>query len=161
MKVSPVLSVIFPCSWSTDETMKRFAKQISDECQEKSLRLQEERAMRPGRGSQFLWYVAAAIGLVGTQYSPQRSEFFKLQAVDRVAKSLYTVLSLYGQPTEETLATEVSCALTTRDAHILTELGLPCNHAQYNYAYQYAPANIYRVSYCGILRRCRTSPRHF
>jgi hypothetical protein len=161
MKVSSFCTSVLLCSCSTDETMKRIAKQICDECQEQALRLQEERARRPGRGSQFLWYVTAAISLVETRYNPKESEAFKRQAVDRVAKSLYKVLSLYDQPTEESLATEVSCALTPRDVHMLTKLGSPCNHVQYNYVCQYTPANIHRVSYSRLLHRCRTAPRCF
>jgi hypothetical protein len=93
--------------------MKRIAKQICDESQEKALLLQEERAMRPGRGSEYLWYMSAAVSLIGTQDKPSQSEAFKRKAVDRVAKLLYKVLSLYDDPTEESLATEVSCTLDT------------------------------------------------
>jgi hypothetical protein len=92
--------------------MARMAKQIFDECHEKSLRLQEERAMRPGRGTEYFWYVSAAISLVGIQFQPAQTDLLKRQAVDRIAKLLYKVLSLQDDPTEETLANEVSSTST-------------------------------------------------
>jgi hypothetical protein len=88
--------------------MSRLAKLIYEESVEKSLRLQEERAMRPGRGSEYFWYVSAAVSLVGMQYDPSQSKVLQRQAVDRVAKLMYKMLSLQDDPSEETLATEVS-----------------------------------------------------
>jgi hypothetical protein len=88
--------------------MMRLTKQIFDESQEKALRLQEERAMRPGRGTEYFWYVSASISLVSIQFQTTKSEVLKRQAANRVAKLLYRVLALQDDPSEETLATEVS-----------------------------------------------------
>lgn len=87
--------------------MMRFAKQIFDDTYETALRLQEERAMRPGRGMEFFWYVSAAVSLVGIQFKTTKAGALKRQAVDRISKLLYRVLALQDEPTEETLATEV------------------------------------------------------
>lgn len=89
--------------------MARMAKDIFDNSQAKSLRLQEERAMRPGRGSEFFWYISAAVSLVQMQFNAAaKAESIKEQAAERVARLFYKVLSLHDEPTEETLATEVS-----------------------------------------------------
>jgi hypothetical protein len=90
-----------------DTMISRIAKTIFDESVEKSLRLQEERVMRPGRGSEYFWYISAAISLVGIQFNPSQSDTLKRQAMDRVAKLLYRVLSLQDDPSDETLASEV------------------------------------------------------
>ena len=74
---------------------------------EKALRLQEERAMRPGRGSHQHWYISAAYSFVSIQLDPTRVEIFRHQAVDRVARLLYKVLSMQD-PNDEYLASEVS-----------------------------------------------------
>jgi hypothetical protein len=89
------------------------AKQVFDDSQEKALRLQEERAMRPGRGNEYFWYVSAAVSLVGMQSHPAQSEKLKRLAGDRVAKLLYKELSLRDDPNDETLATEVSSYWST------------------------------------------------
>jgi hypothetical protein len=91
----------------TDTVMMRLAKLFFDDSMAHALLLQEERAMRPGRGSEYFWYVSAAVSLVGTQYKPSEAEDLTRQAVDRVAKLLYRVLSLQDDPSEESLATEV------------------------------------------------------
>ena len=88
--------------------MMRLAKQILDDIVENTLLLQEERAMRPGRGSEYFWYVSAAISLVAIQFDSSQSKLLEHRAVDRVAKLLYTVVSLQDEPSEKTLATEVS-----------------------------------------------------
>lgn len=77
---------------------------------EKALRLQEERAMRPGRGSHMHWYLSAAYSLVSIKRDPVRVHVFRRQAVDRVAKLLYKILHLQD-PSDEYLANEVSTAL--------------------------------------------------
>ena len=73
----------------------------------KALRLQEERAMRPGRGSHKHWYLSAAYSLVSIQLDPHRVDICKREAVDRVARLLYKILSLQD-PSDEYLANEVS-----------------------------------------------------
>lgn len=88
--------------------MTRLAKQVFDDNKEKALRLLEERAMRPGKGTEYFWYVSAAVSLVDTQFQPSHSVTLKKQAADRVAKLLHKSLSLLDDPTEETLAIEVS-----------------------------------------------------
>ena len=93
--------------------MMRLAKLFLDDSIENALTLQEERAMRPGRGSEYFWYVSAAISLADTQFRPTQSEDMKRQATDRVAKLLYKTLSLQDDPGEETLATEVNYFLDT------------------------------------------------
>jgi hypothetical protein len=95
-----------------DTILGRLAKQVFDECQEKALSLQEERAMRPGRGMEYFWYVSAAIGLVSIEFQTAKSEILQRQASDRVAKLLYKVLALQDDPSEETLATEVGLNLS-------------------------------------------------
>jgi hypothetical protein len=72
-----------------------------------ALRIQEERAMRPGRGSHNHWYLSAAYSLVGIKLDPLHSEVFRREAADRVAKLLYKILSLQDS-TDEYLANEVS-----------------------------------------------------
>ncbi|KAH5645189.1 hypothetical protein HBI51_111440 [Parastagonospora nodorum] len=90
-----------------DNILPRLAKQIFDDNKEKALRLLEERAMRPGKGTEYFWYVSAAVSLVETQFQPSQSDSLKRQAADRVAKLLHKSLSVLDEPTEETLATEV------------------------------------------------------
>jgi hypothetical protein len=79
-----------------------------------ALRLQEERAMRPGRGSHNHWYLSAAYSLVCIKLDPLRSEVFRREAADRVAKLLYKILSLQDS-TDEYLANEVSYSLRLLD----------------------------------------------
>lgn len=87
----------------------RLAKLFFDDaCLETALRLQEERAMRPGRGYEHYWYISAALSLAEMQFQPAQADELARKAVDRVAKLLYKVLSLWDDPSEETLATEVS-----------------------------------------------------
>ena len=73
-----------------------------------ALRLQEERAMRPGRGSHQYWYVDSACSLVGIKFEPSRTDALRRQAVDRVSRLLYRILSLQDDPSENYLASEVS-----------------------------------------------------
>lgn len=87
--------------------MARMSKELFDNSQAKSLRLQEERAMRPGRGSEYYWYISAAVSLVQMQFTSSKADSIKDQAAERVAKLFHKVLSLHDDPTEETLATEV------------------------------------------------------
>ncbi len=63
--------------------------------------------MRPGRGSHQHWYISAAYGLVSIKLDPPRIDVFKRQAVDRVGRLLYKILSLQD-PNDEYLADEVS-----------------------------------------------------
>jgi hypothetical protein len=88
--------------------MIRLAKIFFDDTMEQALFLQEERAMRPGRGCEHFWYVSAAVSLAGTQFRPSQAGDLTRQAIDRVSKLLYKVLSLHDDPNQETLATEVS-----------------------------------------------------
>jgi hypothetical protein len=99
--------------WLTvvDSVMMQVAKTIFDDTLHKALRLQETRAMQPGRGSEYFWYVSAAISLIGVQFDPSKSETLNRQAVDRVSKLLYKVLSLHDEPNEWTLASEVRTLL--------------------------------------------------
>lgn len=87
--------------------MVLLAKGTFEDTSQKALRLQEIRPMQPGRGSEYLWYVSAAVSLVGLQIDPSKTETLKRQAVDRVSKLLYRVLSLHDEPDEWTLASEV------------------------------------------------------
>ncbi|KAH7386989.1 hypothetical protein DE146DRAFT_748074 [Phaeosphaeria sp. MPI-PUGE-AT-0046c] len=109
-----------------DAIMARMAKEIFDNSQTKSLRLQEERAMRPGRGSEFFWYISAAISLVQMQFTISKANSIKEQAAERVARLLYKVLSLHDDPTEETLANEI---LLADDAQRTTTDGAPALNA--------------------------------
>ncbi|KAF2031397.1 hypothetical protein EK21DRAFT_63366 [Setomelanomma holmii] len=102
-----ICHVAYHARRANDSIMLRLAKQVFDDCAEKSLRLQEERAARPGRGSEYYWYTSAAVSLVRKQFKPTQAELMQRQAIDRVAKLLYKVLSLQDDPTEETLATEI------------------------------------------------------
>ncbi|KAH8724825.1 hypothetical protein GQ44DRAFT_750068 [Phaeosphaeriaceae sp. PMI808] len=103
-----ICHIAYHAKKADDTIMMRLAKQIFDESVDKAIHLQEERTMRPGRGSQYFWYLSAAVSLVGIQFKPSQSEALKRQAADRVAKLLHKVLALHDDPTTETLATEVS-----------------------------------------------------
>jgi hypothetical protein len=48
------------------------------------------------------------MGLVNLQFEPSRAEAIKLQAIDRVSRLLYKMLALQEEPTEQSLASEVS-----------------------------------------------------
>jgi hypothetical protein len=75
---------------------------------EKALRLQEERALRPGRGNKQFWYISAACSIVRLQFDPARAELYKRQAGDRVSRLLYKILSLQDDADEDYLVNEVS-----------------------------------------------------
>lgn len=102
--------------------MMRLAKIYFDDSKDKSLFLQEERAMRPGRGSRYSWYLSAAISLTATRFDASNAKKYTRQAGDRIAKMLRRVLSLYDDPTEETLATEV--LLEEQHIHIVGDSAL-------------------------------------
>jgi hypothetical protein len=105
--VSTLTFGMFLTNTPPDTIMMRLAKLSFDDCMGKSLFLQEERAMRPGRGSRYSWYLSAAMSLTATQLNPSDAKEYARQAGDRIAKMLHRVLSLYDDPSEETLATEV------------------------------------------------------
>jgi len=63
--------------------------------------------MRPGRGSRYSWYLSAAVSLTATQFDASQAKEYSRLAGDRIAKMLHRTLSLWDEPTEETLATEV------------------------------------------------------
>lgn len=100
--------------------MSQVAKVTLDGCVRKALALQEECATRLGRGAQAYWYLSAALGLVGLQYDPLQSTTMKLQAVDRISRLYYKMLSLLDEPTEQSLASEVRFSLGRKDADMLT-----------------------------------------
>jgi hypothetical protein len=50
------------------------------------------------------------VGLVNLQLEPSHADAIKLQAIDRVSRLLYKMLSLQDDPTEQSLASEVSLA---------------------------------------------------
>ncbi|KAJ4367111.1 hypothetical protein N0V83_007641 [Neocucurbitaria cava] len=83
------------------------AKVTFDQCLHKALRLQEERATRPGRGYHAFWFLSAAVGLVGIQFDPAQSDAVKVQTIDRGSRLLYKMLSLQDDPDEHSLASEV------------------------------------------------------
>ncbi|KAF2823880.1 hypothetical protein CC86DRAFT_395896 [Ophiobolus disseminans] len=102
-----ICHVAYYARMASDTVMIRLAKLFFDDSVKQALILQEERAMRPGRGSEFFWYVSAAVSLTETQFRPSQADELTRQAVDRVSKLLYKILSLHDDPSEETLATEV------------------------------------------------------
>ncbi|KAH7074655.1 hypothetical protein BKA63DRAFT_414367 [Paraphoma chrysanthemicola] len=102
-----ICHVTYHARRASDSIMLRLAKQVFEDCVDKSLRLQEERASRTGRGSEFYWYISAAVSLVRKQFQPSQTETMQRQAIDRVAKLLHKFLSLQDEPDEKTLATEV------------------------------------------------------
>ncbi|KAF2868316.1 hypothetical protein BDV95DRAFT_500925 [Massariosphaeria phaeospora] len=89
---------------SPDSIVTRVARSLFDDALQKALRLQEERAMRPGRGSHQHWYCSAAYSLVGIKYDPANADVLKRQAVDRVSRLLYKVLSLQDDSSTEPMA---------------------------------------------------------
>ena len=101
--------------------MAQVAKATFDRCLHKALRLQEERAMRPGRGSEQHWHLSAAVGLVGQQFDPSQSETVKLQLIDRISRLLYKMLALQEGPDKQSLASEVSRFLGCKSAAKLTK----------------------------------------
>ncbi|KAF1851013.1 uncharacterized protein K460DRAFT_270862 [Cucurbitaria berberidis CBS 394.84] len=102
-----ICHIAYHASKSNHTVIAQVAKLTFNQCLHQALRLQEERAMRPGRGSQQHWYLSAAMGLVGLQFDPSQSEAMKLQAIDRVSRLLYKTLSLLDDPDEQSLASEV------------------------------------------------------
>ncbi|KAF2107497.1 hypothetical protein BDV96DRAFT_606350 [Lophiotrema nucula] len=102
-----ICHIAYHASRASDNFILRVARSLFDEAMERSLRLQEERSMRPGRGNHQFWYVSAAISLVRTQFDPSRADILKRQAGDRVAKLLYKILALQDDSSEEYLANEV------------------------------------------------------
>lgn len=58
------------------------------------------------------------VALVGLQFDPSQTETMKNQAIGRVSRLLYKMLSLQEDPGEQFLASEVSCPLGRRNAGI-------------------------------------------
>lgn len=102
-----ICHIAYHASKSDDKIIAQVAKASFDHCVHKALRLQEERAMRPGRGGQQHWYLSAVVALVGLQYDPSQHETMKNQAIGRVSRLLYKMLSLQEDPSEQALASEV------------------------------------------------------
>ncbi|KAF7672800.1 hypothetical protein GT037_009301 [Alternaria burnsii] len=76
-----------------DTMVVQAAKSTLDSCAQQALRLQEERVMLVGRGGQQHWVLSAAVGLASVQFEPSHSDAVKLQAIDRVSRLLYRMLS--------------------------------------------------------------------
>lgn len=79
---------------------------------EKALRLLEERGLRPGRGIKQFWYISAARSIVQIEFQPSHTDILKRQATDRVSSFYYKTLSLQGDPTDQSIPTEVSTSVT-------------------------------------------------
>ncbi|KAF2854352.1 hypothetical protein T440DRAFT_273668 [Plenodomus tracheiphilus IPT5] len=95
-------------AYHASESKTQIAKATFDNCLEKALRLRNELVIRLGRGGHAFWYLSAAYSLVSMRYNPLQSATFKLQAVDRVSKLFYTMLSLLDEPNEQSMASEVT-----------------------------------------------------
>ncbi|CAO2649466.1 Nn.00g068510.m01.CDS01 [Neocucurbitaria sp. VM-36] len=102
-----ICHVAYYASKAEDTVTAQVARTIFDQSLHKAFRLQEERAMRSGRGYRACWFLSAAVGLVGMQFDPSQSESVKIQAIDRVSRLLYKMLSLQDGPDEQSLASEV------------------------------------------------------
>ncbi|PSN59846.1 hypothetical protein BS50DRAFT_220054 [Corynespora cassiicola Philippines] len=102
-----ICHIAYYAATASDALVKRVAKTVFDSTMNQALRLQEERAMRPGRGSHQYWYVDSACSLVGIKFEPSRTDALRRQAVDRVSRLLYRILSLQDDPSENYLASEV------------------------------------------------------
>lgn len=116
----------FECTFSfadeeIDTIMKQIAKATFDGIVLRALQLQEERATQIGRGIKPYWYTAAVRSLVGLQYEPSQSTKLKVQSIDRVSRLYYKMLSLLEEPTERSLAHEVSLFLAHDGAETLTK----------------------------------------
>lgn len=103
---------------------------LFDDAMNKALRIQEERATRPGRGMEYLWYLSAAVSLINLRREPSKAEKFKHQAVDRMAKVLYKELSLLDEPSAESLASEVLSSVSLLERHSLHHAGPTRRHKQ-------------------------------
>ncbi|KAF2652358.1 hypothetical protein K491DRAFT_51549 [Lophiostoma macrostomum CBS 122681] len=90
-----------------DTFIAQVAQSVFEDTIEKALRLQEERALRPGRGNKQFWYISAACSIVRIQFDPTRADLHKRQAGDRVSRLLYKILSLQDDSNEDYLVTEV------------------------------------------------------
>ncbi|KAF2715072.1 hypothetical protein K504DRAFT_445979 [Pleomassaria siparia CBS 279.74] len=111
--------ITYHAASASDNLIYRVAKSVFGDTMEKALRLHEERALRPGRGSHQHWYISAAYGFVSVKLDPPRIEVFKRQAVDRVARLLYKILSLQ-EPSAEYLANDVVLANSSTAAEVGT-----------------------------------------
>ncbi|KAG9195951.1 hypothetical protein G6011_01072 [Alternaria panax] len=88
-----VCHIAYYASKNNDAMVAQVAKTALESCVEQALNLLEERVMLTGRGSQQNWVLSAAVGLVNLQFEPLRSDAVKLQAIDRVSRLLYKMLS--------------------------------------------------------------------
>ncbi|KAF2181687.1 hypothetical protein K469DRAFT_670795 [Zopfia rhizophila CBS 207.26] len=112
-----VCHIAYHASNSPDDLIMQLAKSIFEDIMEKALRLQEERSMRPGRGTHQYWYISAASSLVRMRVDPARATILKQQATDEISKLYYKILALQEDPGEEYLANEVTiCDSPTRSA---------------------------------------------
>ncbi|RYO57647.1 hypothetical protein AA0116_g7495 [Alternaria tenuissima] len=88
-----VCHVAYHANKVNDTMVAQAAKSTLDSCAQLALRLQEERVMLAGRGGQQHWVLSAAVGLASVQFEPSHSDAVKLQAIDRVSRLLYRMLS--------------------------------------------------------------------
>ncbi|KAF1942115.1 hypothetical protein EJ02DRAFT_346248 [Clathrospora elynae] len=103
-----------------DTLLAQVAKVTFDSCISKALNLQEERVLHVGRG------IGAAVGLVSLQFDPSQSDALKTQAIDRVSRLLYKMLSLQEEPSEQSLTSEVNMSsASTQGSTIIGTLTEP------------------------------------
>ncbi|KAF2490610.1 hypothetical protein BU16DRAFT_566619 [Lophium mytilinum] len=84
----------FKDSFGPVNTFSRTLTTLFVEAMDKSFRILEERAMRPGRGFHMFWFVSAAFSLVQIRTNPEQASTYELQATDRVSKLYYKVLAM-------------------------------------------------------------------
>lgn len=60
---------------------------------EKALKMQEEKIMRLGEGRNHYWFISAASSFVQAKISPESASAAKQQAVERVTRLFYSILT--------------------------------------------------------------------
>ncbi|KAJ4353791.1 uncharacterized protein N0V89_005521 [Didymosphaeria variabile] len=119
---------------SSSPFITRIARPVSEATATASLRLLEERSMRPGRGNHHYWYLSAAISLVSIRFAEadgkgeEEKEGLSREAGDRVCALLYRVLALQdeqgeGMPSEVMLGDAGTVGNTMRTPASMVEPG--------------------------------------
>lgn len=126
--------IAYNASIAGDTFLSRVARPIFEATSDSSLRLMEERSMRPGRGNHHYWLLSAATSLVNIQYYPEKRAVLELEATERVCSLLYRVLALQeehgeGDPGDVVLEQRTVAAMETPVS--LMDMRLPVGEAQF------------------------------
>lgn len=81
---------------------------------EKAFCLQEQRALRPGRGIHQYWFVSGAYSLSQVRRDPSQAIKIKEHALDRVSAVYYKILALQENPGEYYLVDEVGISFSNQ-----------------------------------------------